>query len=172
MNHASMLKQARTDGLKITLTPEGEITARGPQPAIAKWTPILRLHRPEIIALLKADAAPVAQWDANDWAAFFNERAAVAEFDGGLSRHEAESMAYRSCVSEWLCQNFQISEPGQCAQCQRGDLSGRLVMPYGDAAHGHTWLHGECWPAWYAHRRLSANAALKSIGLHEWGQPA
>lgn len=40
--------------------------------------------------------------EAIEWLAFFDERAAIAEFDGGLSRQDAESLAYDRCVAEWL----------------------------------------------------------------------
>lgn len=40
-------------------------------------------------------------WDAEDWLAFYEERAAIAEFDGGLSRADAEALAYKACVQEW-----------------------------------------------------------------------
>jgi hypothetical protein len=32
-------------------------------------------------------------WTAEDFRAFFNERAAIMEYDGGLLRHEAETRA-------------------------------------------------------------------------------
>ena len=114
-----------------------------------------------------ADVEIMPAWDAADWQAYFDERAGVAEYDGGLSRPDAESMAYRSCLAEWMRQNLQTSEPGQCAWCQRGDMPGRAVMPYGDAIHGHTHLHGECWPAWYAQRRQAATVALAGFGIKE-----
>lgn len=165
MSGQVVLKQAWTDGLKITLTPEGEIRARGAQPEIAKWTPVLRLHKPEIIALLQSAQAAIAPWDAGDWQAYFHERAAVAEFEGALTRQQAERQASRCCVAEWLCRNPVTSEPGQCAWCGRGDLTGRAATPYGDEAHGHTWLHGECWTAWYAQRRQAAVEALAGYGI-------
>jgi len=41
-------------------------------------------------------------WSGEDWRAFFDERAGIAEFDGGLPRLEAEARAYACCVAEWL----------------------------------------------------------------------
>ncbi|MFZ5834711.1 MAG: hypothetical protein ACOY2B_04890 [Pseudomonadota bacterium] len=171
MTPAILITNAKADGVTVFLTPQGTVRLRGPQAALAKWMPVLRLHKPALAALLQ-NLEPVAHWQADDWRNYFDERAAVAEFDGAIPRIQAERQAYRCCVSEWLCRNPVISEPGQCAWCQRGDMPGRNVLPYGDENHGHTWLHGECWPAWYAHRRQSAIAALKAIGLHEGGQPA
>lgn len=116
--------------------------------------------------------ASTAPWDATGWRAYFDERAAVAEFDGALPRAQAEAQAFKCCVSEWLCRNPVTSEPGQCAHCGRGDLTYGPVLPYGDADHGHVWLHSECWGHWYAQRRQAAIAALTAIGLHEGGQRA
>ncbi len=39
---------------------------------------------------------------AADWLAFFEERAAIAQHDGGLSRTDAERRAYECCVVRWL----------------------------------------------------------------------
>jgi hypothetical protein len=36
-------------------------------------------------------------WSADDWQAFFDERAGITEFDGGLSRAEAEAQALACC---------------------------------------------------------------------------
>lgn len=163
MTPAAILKQAQADGLSLTLTGRGTMLIKGPQPAVDRWKPALRECKAGLLALLQA--ASSAPWDAADWRAYRDERAAVAEFDGGLSRRDAEGMAYRSCVSEWLCRHPQVSAPGSCAHCGRGDLAGRIVMPYGDAVHGHIWLHGECWPAWYAQRRQAAVEALAGFGI-------
>lgn len=38
-------------------------------------------------------------WDCVDWLAWFEERAAVLEFDGGLNRSEAELQAYAETVA-------------------------------------------------------------------------
>jgi hypothetical protein len=38
--------------------------------------------------------------DAEDWQAAYDERAAVREFDGGLTRVEAERLAYADTVAE------------------------------------------------------------------------
>jgi hypothetical protein len=41
-------------------------------------------------------------WSAEDWHAFFHERAGIAEFYGGLPCAEAEGQAFESRVIEWL----------------------------------------------------------------------
>lgn len=32
-------------------------------------------------------------------------------------------------------------------------------------SRSHTWLHAECWPAWYQARRADAIAALRAMGI-------
>jgi hypothetical protein len=97
---------------------------------------------------------------AEDWQVFFDERAAIAEFDGGLPRAQAEARAFAICVAEWLNRNPVRSPPGCCFGC-----GGR------DHAHDpllnteHTWLHSRCWPAWYEGRKAEAVAALARIGI-------
>jgi hypothetical protein len=54
-------------------------------------------------------------WSAVDWLAFFDERAGIAEFDGGLPR--AEAQAFTCCVVEWLNRNPERSSPGYCLSC-------------------------------------------------------
>jgi hypothetical protein len=52
-------------------------------------------------------------WSAEDWQLFFEERAAVAEYDGGLLRVEAEAQAFECCVVKWLDLNPSPSGPGR-----------------------------------------------------------
>ena len=47
-------------------------------------------------------APPDHDWSAEDWQVFFDERAGIAEFDGGLLRPEAESQAPACCMEEQM----------------------------------------------------------------------
>ena len=38
-------------------------------------------------------------WSGEDWRAFFDERAGIAEFDGGLPRDQAEARAFEDLVA-------------------------------------------------------------------------
>lgn len=111
------------------------------------------------------ETVTTAPWDSTAWQVYFDERAGVAEFDGGLSRDEADSMAYNCCVAEWLCQNFQTSEPGHCSVCGACESDSDPVLPYGDENNGHIWLHGHCWPDWYRRRQGAAIVALAGLGI-------
>ncbi len=108
------------------------------------------------------------RWDADDWRAFFEERAGVAEHDGGLERADAELQAHECCVMEWRCQHPPpASGPGSCAHCGEPiDEPGRDGLPFLTGAGGHTWLHSGCHGDWTARRRAEAIAALEGFGIH------
>jgi hypothetical protein len=74
----------------------------------------LRRHKAEIVAMLRSGRDG---WSAEDWRLYFEEREAVAEFDGGLPRNEAEAQAFECCIVEWLDRNPAPSAPGHCAGC-------------------------------------------------------
>lgn len=59
------------------------IKARGEERAISTLLPILRSHKAELHAYFEAE-----QRD------YYEERAAIAQYDGGLSRGDAEAQAF------------------------------------------------------------------------------
>ncbi len=105
--------------------------------------------------------------DAHYWQAYFDERAGIAEHDGGLSRIDAEWQAFECCVVEWQWRNPPpASGPERCAHCgQPLGESGRDGLPFLTGDGGHTWLHSGCHTGWTAERRAEAVAALATLGL-------
>ena len=92
----------------------GSISAEGVQAAIDRWLAAIRRNKAAIVGLLR----PAEDgWSAEDWQVFFDERAGIAEFDGGLPRAEAEAQAFACCVVEWLNRNPERSPPGRCLGC-------------------------------------------------------
>jgi hypothetical protein len=81
---------------------------------------LLREHKPEILALLR-DAAP---FDPESW----EERAGIAEFDGGLSREDAEALAWaeddrrrcRHCLNLSQAGTCTVASPGGVVSARRG----------------------------------------------------
>ncbi len=113
-------------------------------------------------------------WDADDWRAFLEERAGIAEHDGGLERIDAEQQAFECCVMEWLWRNPPpASGPERCAYCGEplseagadGDQVNFPGLPYLTGNGGHTWLHTGCHGDWTVLRRAAAVAALAILGL-------
>lgn len=103
-------------------------------------------------------------WDAEDWQAHFDERAGIAEHDGGLPRADAERQAFECCVVEWQWRNPPpASGPERCAQCS--EPLGEDGLPFLTGDGGHVWLHAGCHGDWTARRRAEAVAALAGHGL-------
>jgi len=59
MTPAAILKQARADGLTLSLTGRGTVLIRGPQPAAERWKPALRECKAELLALLQSALAEI-----------------------------------------------------------------------------------------------------------------
>ena len=103
-----------------------------------------------------------------DWCAYYDERAAIAEYDGGLSRGDAEREAFKACIVEWLRRNPVLSQPGACAHCGAPETPGSgVVVPFGTDTNGHTWLHHACWRAWSAEQWAAATVALAGLGIFD-----
>jgi hypothetical protein len=160
MSAAEVLRAARMAGIDVRIE-DGGLALEAQAPPSAEILELLALHKPGIVALLRPGRDG---WSAEDWQAYFNERAGIAEFDGGLQRPEAETRAFECCVVEWLNRNFERSPPGRCLACG-GDHAYDALLPYGIEAIGHVWLHSGCWPTWHAGRRAEAVAALKAKGI-------
>jgi hypothetical protein len=111
-----------------------------------------------------ANSGKPNRWDAADYKALFDERAAIAEFDSGLTRSEAESRAIEHCINEWLSRNPSASPPERCLWCGEPESTGAAIVPFGKG-ECHAWLHSRCWPAWYRRRRADALTALRPIGI-------
>jgi hypothetical protein len=110
-------------------------------------------YKTEIVAMLRPRPDG---WSADDWQAFFDERAGTTEFDGGLSRAEADAQALACCIVEWLNRNPTPSVAGRCAWCGYAESRDAVALPYGTEPGTHIWLHAECRPAWHDTRRSQA----------------
>ncbi len=63
----------------------------------------LRLAKAELLLTVRCKNA--SRWDAEDCQAYFEERAAIREYDGGLPRDEAERLAFEDTVTHWFVLN-------------------------------------------------------------------
>ncbi|MEQ1707793.1 MAG: hypothetical protein ABL864_05630 [Terricaulis sp.] len=98
----------------------------------------------------------------SDWRDYFEERAAIREHDGGLSRADAEAGALADCVARWRALNpLPASGDDACAHCGGAAPCTPVLAP-----GGHAWLHRECvYPmnrALDAAARAAVLAALES----------
>jgi len=162
MSAAKLLGDVRASGIEVTV--DGEFlslkAANEPSPEVLQN---LREHKSALIHLLRSEASG---WSSDDWREYFEERAAISEFDHGFTRTIAETNAFELCVQEWLRQNPISSAPGVCNQCLQPK---GLIQPYftGGDVHNpaHVWLHPNCANRWHEARRDSAIASLEALGL-------
>jgi hypothetical protein len=155
------LRAARAAGILIEVEGDDLLLEASASPPTAVLDALSR-HKPEILRMLR----PVKDgWSDEDWRLYFGERAAVAEFDGGLPRDKAEVQAFECCIVKWLDLNPTPSAPGHCAWCGRSES--HAVLPYGTEPGTHVWLHRECWSEWQKMRRSEAHEALHRMGVRD-----
>lgn len=161
MSAVQALKAARDAGVRIgidgdALTLDAEAA---PPPAVLD---LLARHKAQVIALLRPGGDG---WSGEDWRAFFDERAGIAEFDGGLPRDQAEVRAFACCVAEWLNRNPMCSPPGRCLGCGGSEHAHDALVPFDTEPTGHAWLHSRCSDAWHASGKSAAVAALLTFEI-------
>jgi hypothetical protein len=161
MTAADALRVARAAGIDIGIDGDDLVLEASSAPPDAVFDTLSR-NKEGIIALLRPNGDG---WSPEDWQAFFDERAGIAEFDGGQTREAAEARALECCVVEWLNRHPQQSDPGHCAWCRTPEHDGHTVDPFGVEEYGYTWLHHECWGDWRDHRREQARQELTSLGI-------
>ena len=104
MTPAAIIREATADGVNLVLTSGDTIKATGTRGAVTRWLPMIREHKPGILAALKEVTFGLES---------FEERAAIIEFDGGLPRAEAELLAWEEVQAsmqrlsplEWLARH-------------------------------------------------------------------
>lgn len=157
------LKSAREAGVRVGI--DGDALTldadAAPPPVVLE---LLARHKAQVIALLRPGGDG---WSGEDWRAFFEERAGISEFDGGLPRDQAEARAFACCVAEWLNRNPVHLPPGRCFGCGEAEHGQDPLLPFGIETTGHAWLHSRCGPAWRAGRQDLAVAALAPFEIHE-----
>jgi hypothetical protein len=162
MSAADALRAARAAGIQLGIDGDDLMleASTSPPPAVID---LLSRHKAAIVALLR----PAEDgWSAEDWQVFFDERAGIVEFDGGLPRPDAEAQAFACCVVEWLNHNPERSPAGRCLDCGGGrDHAHDPLLPCGVEPTGHAWLHSCCWHPWYEARKAKAVAALAAMGI-------
>ena len=163
MRAAEALRTARAAGVEIVLD-GNDLVLEASSPPPETVLDALSRNKAGIVALLRPGGDC---WSAEGWHVYFDERAGIAEFDGGLPRLEAEAQAFACCVSEWMNRHPATSSPERCLACGGGDRPGDLLLPHGTATHGYAWLHSRCWPDWHRTRKADAMDALEAMGIEK-----
>ena len=82
MSAAEALQAARCAGVTIEIVGT-DLMLEAAAPPVAAVVDALSRHKTAIIALLR----PIKDgWSAEDWRTYYDERAGMAEFEGGLAR--------------------------------------------------------------------------------------
>jgi hypothetical protein len=105
-------------------------------------------------------------WGEEDYRAYFEERAAVYEIDGGLLQYEAERLAFSDTVQQWLALHPAPAREASrgCAHCRDDEHLRNPLLPI-LARDGHVWVHDGCWSTWTALRHEQAQQALQAMGI-------
>ena len=96
MTAAGALTAALAAGIELRLDGGDLVLAADAQPPEAVLD-VLAHHKAGIVTMLQPDRDG---WTAEDWRVFFDERAGIAEFDGGLPRVAAEVQASACLIAE------------------------------------------------------------------------
>ncbi len=184
----SLLAELRAAGGALVVAGPDQLKVTAPEPLPDDLMARLRAAKPELLAALNgkkpridssevAGAAPCrdtsdtasahreasqALWDAPDWMAFYDERAAIREYDGHHSRAAAEQFAWSELQCEWHRLHGERSPDWQCAGCGK-PVSGSPASILPDGARVHDGL--ACLIAYGKRWRSAATAALVKMGL-------
>jgi hypothetical protein len=154
------LRAARAAGVSVSVDGDDIVWQASAAPPLNVLDALSR-HKAEVIVLIRPAKD---EWTAEDWQAFFDESAGIAEFDGELSRPQAEAQAFESCVVEWLKRNPERGVPGRCPSCGAVEHSSDPLLPIGTKT-SHVWMHSGCWRRWFKARQAKAVAALSMLGI-------
>ena len=112
-----------------------------------------------LVAEMRAVKADIVRLFQSRWVDRYEERAAILEFDAGLTRAEAEARAWEFMLVEWQDENPPKSlGPDACAQCGQGE---GVLLPL----LAGCWVHDRCHGALLDERRRIAAKALVDSGV-------
>lgn len=165
MSAAEVLHAARAAGLHLALDGD-DLVLESEDPPARDVLNLVRSHKAEIIAEMNSPSA--GNQDIYravvDWHGWYEERAAIRQFDGGHTRDEAERLAWSEAEDRWHRTHGERIARNLCAGCRRPiGLSKALDLIDGSHVHvnnENTCLirHGERW-------RGQATRALVALGL-------
>ena len=171
MTAADVLDAARAAGLSLVVD-GADLALKSLGPPAPDDLDLLRVHKAEIIAALTA-ASPAKQEpdDAGiDWRGWYEERAAIRQFDGGHTREEAERLAWGEVEDRWHRAHGERVPRDVCAGCRR-PIGSAVALDLADGNrvhHDHANMcltqHGDRW-------RAVATRALAAMGLRSPATP-
>jgi hypothetical protein len=171
MNAAEILDAARAAGLYLAVDGT-DLVLESSSPPPPDLIDLFRNHKAEIIAAIPAagHAGQETEDTVVDWCGWYEERAAIRQFDGGYTREEAARLAWGEAQDRWHRAHGERTPRDLCAGCRRPigsaeilDLSDGNRVHFGDVdcliRHGQRW-------------RRAAGKGLIDLGLKSpKGQP-
>jgi hypothetical protein len=146
MSVAKALKAAVDVGIRLRVDGD-DLELSAPSQPPFQVIALLSSNKAEIVRVLRE-----ALEEREDWQAFFNERAAIAEYEGLLPRRTAEANAFARCIVEWVRHNCSVVI---------GGFHGR----YGIESAVQIRLCSQSWPVWRPQEIFQAMKALKRMGI-------
>ena len=152
MTGAALVAEATAAGVTLARIGDGRLKWRSAVPPPPDLLARIVAAKAEVLAEL---VRKEAEW----WRDYFEERAAIREHDGGMSRPDAEADAMADCVARWRALNpLPASDDRACIQCGKTGPDTPVL-----ARGGHAWLHRECWVPMNAARNETAFAAVRVL---------
>ena len=109
MNAAEVLDLVGQAGGVVTVLRNGRLRVSASEPLPSDLLDCLRQHKPSVVDHL-------ARPDLSDYLADFYERAAIAEYDGGLPREQAECASLGETLRTY--ERLGIAGQVRCGECQ------------------------------------------------------
>jgi hypothetical protein len=159
MNINSILQICDMAGISFLIN-DKKLIVKGSEKAITEHLSLLREHKESIrLHLIEPKK--------DDLIYFFEERAAIYEFEANNSREEAEAIAYQDCINEWIFKNppfnYQISN---CVHCEhKFDFSVGGYLAWGDVYCCHFGDNHDHLQPYIKSRTKEAEASLKLLNI-------
>ncbi len=157
----SILDEASAAGINLSLEGDDILLESDTAPPNA-LVALVRQHKSLLLSMLRGQKA---SWQSADWQAYFDERAAILEFEAGLNRKDAEAKAFECCVTEYINQTHTASNPDVCAHCGTREDTTQPLIPLGTEKVGHVWVHCDCLTHWQMAQGHEAAEALRDMGI-------
>jgi hypothetical protein len=146
MSVAKALKAAVDVGIRLRVDGD-DLELSAPSQPPFQVIALLSRNKAEIVRVLRE-----ALEEREDWQAFFNERAAIAEYEGLMPRRMAEANAFARCIVEWVRRNCPV-------------VTGGFHGGYGVESAVQIRLCSQSWPVWRPQEIFQAVKALKRMGI-------
>lgn len=163
MTAAALITEARAAGVHLHLVGDNGVRWRCTGPPPPHLLARLRDQKADVIAALREEGHRGHRThrvdEAQRWRDAYEEKAAIRQYDGGLSRVEAESAALLDAAARWRCENpLPASDRAACYHCGEAGPDTPIL-----ASGGHAWVHEQCWAPTNANREMEALAAVSAM---------